>query len=117
MKTLLSEREEAWLERFRSIVLERLSDPGLYLPDIIKEMDISRTAFYEKVKSLTHMTPNQYSQELRLRRAKELLEGGQVGTVKEVARAVGIKEAKYFSKRFKERYGILPSAYLRELRD
>ncbi|MEO0778540.1 MAG: helix-turn-helix domain-containing protein [Bacteroidota bacterium] len=117
MKTLLSEREEAWLERFRSIVLERLSDPGLYLPDIIKEMDISRTAFYEKVKSLTHMTPNQYIQELRLRRAKELLEGGQVGTVKEVAQAVGIKEAKYFSKRFKERYGILPSAYLRELGD
>ena len=61
----------------------RLEDADLGLPAIIDDMDISRTAFYEKVKALTNMTPNQYIQELRLAKAKTILEEGEVKTVKE----------------------------------
>lgn len=113
MEHQLNQRDEQWLKQFQSIVDQRLSDPSLYLPDIIDDMNISRSAFYEKVKFLTNMTPNQYIQELRLTKAKNILEQGQVATVKEAAITVGMKEPKYFSKRFKERFGILPSAYLR----
>jgi len=117
MKTLLNQKDEQWLEQFQSIINQRLGDPNLYLPDIIDDMDISRSAFYEKVKYLTQMTPNQYIQELRLTKAKAILDEGQVKTVKEVAFAVGMKQPKYFSKLFKERFGILPSAYFRERRN
>ena len=63
------------------------------------------------------MTPNQYIQEIRLNKAKVMLEEGEVRTVKEVAFAVGMKRPGYFSKLFKERFGILPSAYFRDLQN
>ncbi len=116
MKEQLNRKEEQWLEQFHSIVNSRLSDPNFYLPDVIDDMEISRSSFYEKVKSLTKMTPNQYIQELRLTKAKHLLDEGNVKTVKEVAFAVGMKQPRYFSKLFKDRFGVLPSAYFREVK-
>lgn len=115
MKDQLNQKDERWLEQFREIINERLEDPELYLPDIIEGMDISRTAFYEKVKVLTRMTPNQYIQEVRLMRAKAILDEGKVKTIKEVAHAIGMKRPGYFSKLFKERFGVTPSAYFRDL--
>ena len=46
---------------------------------------------------------------IRLERAKELLEQGQTGSIQEVAAAVGYEDAYHFSKLFKKRYGISPS--------
>ena len=114
MKDQLNRKDELWLEQFQTIVDERLEDPDLYLPDIITDMDISRSAFYEKVKTLTQMTPNQYIQEIRLTRAKAIIDEGNLKTVKDVAYAIGMKRPSYFSKLFKERFGVLPSAYFRD---
>ncbi|MEL7428265.1 MAG: helix-turn-helix domain-containing protein, partial [Bacteroidota bacterium] len=117
MRSLLNQQDEAWLKQFQDIVDQRLADPTFYLPDVIEEMNISRTVFYEKVKALTDMTPNQYIVELRLTKAKSLLDKGKAMTVKEVAQAVGIKDPKYFSRRFKERFGVLPSTYFKQVRN
>ncbi len=114
MKDQLNRKDERWLEQFQTIIKDRLDDPDLYLPSIIDDMDISRSVFYEKVRTLTKMTPNQYIQELRLTKAKAILDEGNVKTVKEVAYAIGMKRPSYFSKLFKERFGILPSAYFRD---
>ena len=114
MRDQLNRKDEIWLEQFKTIIDERLEDANLGLPSIIDDMDISRSVFYEKVKSLTNMTPNQYIQELRLTKAKAILDKGDVKTVKEVAHSVGINRPSYFSKLFKERFGILPSAYFRD---
>ncbi len=117
MRAQLSKKEELWLEELRSIIHERLEDSNLDLPSIIENFEIGRSQFFEKVKSLTHMTPNQYIQEMRLIKAKEILESGEVRTVKEVAFSVGIRRPGYFSKLFKERFGILPSEYFRNHRN
>ncbi len=114
MRDQLKHKDEVWLEQFRTIIDERLDDANLGLPSIIDNMDTSRSVFYEKVKTLTNMTPNQYIQELRLTKAKAILDKGDVKTVKEVAHSVGINRPGYFSKLFKERFGILPSAYFRD---
>ena len=95
-------------------VSDRLADPNLNLPSVIDDMDIGRSVFYEKVKALTNMTPNQYIQELRLVKAKTILEEGNVKTVKEVTYSVGMNHPNYFSKLFKERFGISPSTYFRD---
>lgn len=113
MREQLNRKDQLWLEQFQSIINERLDDPNLDLPSVIDDMDIGRSVFYEKVKTLTNMTPNQYIQELRLVKAKAILEQGQVKTVKEVTYSVGMSHPNYFSKRFKERFGISPSSYFR----
>ncbi|MEM9929167.1 MAG: helix-turn-helix transcriptional regulator [Bacteroidota bacterium] len=117
MRERLNRHDEQWLNRFQEIVEDRLTDPTLYLPDIIEAMGISRTAFYEKVKQLANMTPNQYITDLRLLKAKSILEKGEVASVKALSQAVGIKDPKYFSRCFKERFGVLPSTYFKEARN
>ena len=114
MRDQLNRRDQLWLEQFKSIINERLVDPNLDLPSLIDDMDIGRSVFYEKVKTLTNMTPNQYIQELRLDKAKSILEEGSLKTVKEVSYSVGMNHPNYFSKLFKERFGISPSAYFRD---
>ncbi len=113
MREQLDRKDELWLEQLENIINDRLEDTSLDLPAIIASMEIGRSQFFEKVKFLTNMTPNQYIQELRLTKAKRILEVGEVKTVKEVAYAVGISRPGYFSKLFKERFGILPSEYFR----
>lgn len=46
---------------------------------------------------------------IRLEKAKELLENGWEGSIQEVASRVGYDDAYHFSKLFKKRYGISPS--------
>ena len=113
MRIELKRKDELWLEQLQTLINERLEDASLDLPTLIEDLDIGRSQFFEKVKSLTNMTPNQYIQELRLSRARDILDSGDVKTVKEVAYAVGIRRPGYFSKLFKERFGILPSEYFR----
>ncbi|MEL7248065.1 MAG: helix-turn-helix transcriptional regulator [Bacteroidota bacterium] len=111
----MEERNQQWLSQFHQIVDQRLSDPTFYLPDLIEAMGTSRTLFYRKVKKLTGLSPSQYIRERRMSRAKELLESGELTSIKEVACAVGIQRPKYFSKRFKKHFGVIPSSYV--LRD
>ena len=113
MRELLDRKDQLWLEQFQTIINERLKDPNLDLPSVMDEMDIGRSVFYEKVKALTNMTPNQYIQELRLVKAKAILEEGNVKTVKEVTYSVGMNHPNYFAKLFKERFGVAPSNYFR----
>ena len=117
MREQLHHKDEIWLEQLQTIINNRLEDINLDLPSIIENLEIGRSQFFEKVKSLTKMTPNQYIQEMRLVKAKEILESGETKTVKEVAYSVGIRRPSYFSKLFKDRFGILPSEYFRNNRN
>lgn len=60
-------------------------------------------------KSETGDTPIRHLINIRLDRAKELLESGWNGSIQEVAAQVGYDDAYHFSKLFKKRYGLSPS--------
>lgn len=61
------------------------------------------------MKEQTGMTPNQYLREVRLQKARRLIEEGNVRTVKEACYAVGFKKASYFSDLYKKRFGKSPA--------
>ncbi|MBC7448043.1 MAG: AraC family transcriptional regulator [Hymenobacteraceae bacterium] len=69
----------------------------------------SRSALRE----LTGLTPAAYLREVRLERARQLLEARTTQTVAEIACAVGFEDAQYFGKVFFKRYGKRASEYLR----
>lgn len=56
------------------------------------------------------VTPLRYLHALRMQRAVQLLAAGEL-TVEAVARSVGFDDAFYFSRRFREAYGVSPSQY------
>ena len=104
--------EQEWLERLEKNIQANLGTFHLTMDQLARQMNMSRTSFFNKVKKLTGLSPNQYLQESRLVHARKLLEKAQVYSVKEAAFRVGIKNVKYFSKLFKKRFGDLPSDLL-----
>ena len=73
-------------------------------------MGYGRSVFYKKVKSLTGQTPADYIRTLRMDRAAELLREETI-TVAEVCYKVGISDPHYFTKIFKQQFGISPKKY------
>jgi AraC-like DNA-binding protein len=65
---------------------------------------------YRKLKALTGQTPNEFVRGYRLRQAADRLDA-KAGTVAEIAYAAGFNSLSYFSKCFREQYGVSPSEY------
>jgi signal transduction histidine kinase/AraC-like DNA-binding protein/DNA-binding NarL/FixJ family response regulator/tetratricopeptide (TPR) repeat protein len=105
--------DQALLQRLREIAETHLSDASLDAAQLIKALGLSERTFYRKLKELTGLTPAAYLRDVRLARARQLLEDRAYQTVAEVAFAVGFEDAHYFSKVFLKHYGKRASEYLR----
>lgn len=79
------------------------------LDQIAENMYLSPFYISKIFKKETGDTPIRHLINIRLEKAKELLEGGYAGSVQEVAAMVGYDDAYHFSKLYKKRYGISPS--------
>lgn len=107
---LSNEQDSLFVKRLDSIVYSRLGEQDLSVDKVAGLLHLGRTVFYKKVRGTTGYTPNEYIRVIRLRKAAELLKEGEKN-VSEVAYAVGFDNPYYFSKCFKEQFGMPPSQY------
>ncbi len=108
---ITSERDR----KFRAIIDKKieanLSNPDLVVDDLAQSTGYGRSQFYSKMTEVTGKTPKDYIRMKRMERAAELLRSGEMITVAEVAYQVGFTDALYFSRCFKQYFGITPSKY------
>ena len=97
-------------ERVRAIIAEHISDADFTVKQLADEVGLARRTVTRKVKSTFGKTPSQLIRTMRVERGAELLRA-QEGTVSEVAYAVGFNSLSYFSRSFKEHFGLPPSQY------
>ena len=105
-------REEQRIEIIRNahdILLSRLQDSPT-IPELAKMAGINQQTLKQGFRQLYGMTINQYLNERRLEQAGILIRGGKM-TLGEVAHAVGYANGGYFSRRFKEKYGVTPKQF------
>jgi AraC-like DNA-binding protein len=96
----------------KKTILSHLSDEQLSVEFIAEEIGLSRVQLYRKVSALTDFSVNELIRKLRLQKAAQLLEQAW-GPVSQVAYEVGFSNLSYFSKVFKEEFGVLPSEYFK----
>ena len=99
--------ESAFLARFREVVEARMEDSEVSVDDLAAEMNLSRVQLYRKIKAITGSSPVELLRTTRLKRAYQMLLTTDK-SVSEVAYAVGFTAPSYFSKCFKEEYGMVP---------
>jgi len=104
--------DEEFLQRAMDLIEEHMSDAEFNVEALVKEMYISRSKLYLKVKALTGQSTSEFIRTIRLKRAVQLLEKSDY-TIKEIMFMTGFNTASYFSKCFKKQYGIVPSEYMR----
>ena len=101
-------KEDAFFKKFRDFVEHNMTDSDLSVETIGAELGLSRVQLYRKIKALTGLSPVELLRKARLQKAKELIKSTDK-TIAEVAYEVGFTAPSYFTKCFKEEFGISPS--------
>lgn len=91
---------------------KHIFDVDLSVEDIIEKSGVSGTYFRKCFSRVYGISPKEYICEKRLMRARSILDGGDFGSISDVARSVGFEDALYFGKVFKRKYGVSPSGYV-----
>jgi ligand-binding sensor domain-containing protein/signal transduction histidine kinase/DNA-binding response OmpR family regulator len=102
--------DSAFLQKVVQLVEEHLDDPDFGVEKLSRKVAMSAPVLYKKIKAVTDMSVNEFVKSIRLKRAAQLLQQGEL-TVYEVAYSVGYQDRKYFSKEFKKQFGKTPSEY------
>jgi signal transduction histidine kinase/DNA-binding response OmpR family regulator len=109
-------RNSAEAEEFRNKIIgcvaAGMKNTNLSVADIAYALALSERQLYRIAKSLTGCSPAQLIKEVRLQKAYELLQGGNIYKIDDVAKRVGFDSAGYFSRLFLDRFGKRPSEFL-----
>ena len=99
---------DTFLLKFRDFIEKNMSDSDLNVETIGAELGLSRVQLYRKVKALTGQSPVELLRTARLQKGRQLLQTSGK-TISEVAYEVGFTAPSYFTKCFKDEFGISPS--------
>ena len=103
-------KDSKFLAKLNEMLNEHMVETEFSVDDYANLMGLGRTVFYKKVRGVTGYSPNEYLRVIRLKKAAELLLTEDL-TVSEISYKVGINDPYYFSKCFKNQFGIAPSVY------
>lgn len=97
-----------FIQKTLNYIHENISEPELSVEALASKVFLSRSQLYRKIKTLTGVSVNEFIRNVRLEKAKELLQLGN-NNINEVSSKVGFTSSSYFSKCYKAKYGHLPT--------
>ena len=109
-----NDKDQKFSAKLNEVLNEHMTDTEFSVNDFAGIMGLGRTVFYKKVRGVTGYSPYEYLRVMRLKKAAEMLLTEDL-TIAEVAYSVGINDPFYFSKCFKNQFGVSPSAYRKKL--
>ncbi len=102
--------DQQLVDKATAYVEKNLDNADLSVEMMSEALGMSRVHLYKRLLSITGNTPSEFIRIIRLKHAARLLREGQLN-VSEVAYRVGFNLPRYFSRYFKEYYGVGPSQY------
>lgn len=105
-----------FMAQVNQYVMDNISNSNLSVEDIAAAVNVSRTLFFSRIKSLTGTTPNEFLRSTRLRVAADLLSKPNDLRVTEICYMVGFTSTSYFAKCFHAQFGMLPTEFMEKYR-
>lgn len=106
----ISAKDRRFMDTLTAYIEKELANQDLDVDMMADELCVSRSVLYRRIKSLTGLSPNDCIRNYRMKRAAELMNSGE--TLAEVAERSGFSSYSYFSKSFKQHFGVSPKEYL-----
>jgi len=103
----ISKMDRDFLEKITGIIEKNIPDERFGVTELSEEIGMSRSNLLRKVKKLTGLSVSHFIRNIRLKKAREMMEEG-IYTVSEVSFKVGFSSTSYFIKCFREHYGFPP---------
>lgn len=106
----ISKIDEEFLEKVIGLLDENLDNTEFDIESFSKNIGVSSSRLYRKIKNITGYSPNEFIRIYRLKKAAVLIKTSEFN-ISEIAYKVGFNDALYFSKCFKKQFGTTPSMY------
>jgi signal transduction histidine kinase/ligand-binding sensor domain-containing protein/DNA-binding response OmpR family regulator len=103
--------DREFLEKAQRIIEENIDNPEFDVPAFSREMALGRTKLFGKIKGITGQTPNDFIMTIKLKKAADLLNNHPEYNISDITYMLGFSSPKYFTKCFKEQFGLSPSAF------
>ena len=107
--------DEKFLENAVSIVEEHIAVTDFNLDLLSSRLNMSKSSLYRKIKSLTGLSPVEFTKNIRLKHACQMLTD-RAGNISDIAYAVGFADPKYFTSCFKAEFGLTPTEYIKKIK-
>ena len=107
----ITSMDQKLMTRIMECIEKNMDNAGYSVENLSADVGMHRMNLYRKIQSLTNMAPLEFMRTMRLKRAAQIIAGDPNLNVSEVAMMVGFNTTKYFSKYFKEMFGVTPSQY------
>jgi signal transduction histidine kinase/ligand-binding sensor domain-containing protein/DNA-binding response OmpR family regulator len=108
--------DEEFLKQAIQIVEDHLADSEFSVDQFSKEIGMSRSNLYLKLKAITGESAMDFIKRIRFKKAVELMQSRRY-TIAQITYMCGFNSPSYFSTAFKQHYGCMPSEYLAKLED
>jgi signal transduction histidine kinase/ligand-binding sensor domain-containing protein/DNA-binding response OmpR family regulator len=112
---VIADADRTFLEQAMRTVEQHLDDPEFSVQVLARELAMSQSVLYRRIKSITGQTAVEFIRDVRMKRAAQLLASTNL-RVSDIAFQVGVEDAKYFRKTFQKIYGMAPSEYAKQHR-
>lgn len=103
--------DQKLMTRIMESVEKNMDNAEYSVEELSSDVGMHRMNLYRKIQSLAGMTPSEFIRTMRLKRAAQLLRDDPNLSVSEVSDMVGFNTQKYFTKYFKEMFGVTPSQF------
>ena len=110
-EVIKEEKDRKFIDLLDRYIYGHIKDETISVDVMAEHFGYGRTTFYNKVRDLTGVTPNEYLKNIRLMKAAELLRESDNITVGEVCWQVGFGNPQYFATNFKKKFGMTPKEY------
>lgn len=97
-----------FIQKALHFISENINNPQLSVELLSDKVSLSRSQMYRKIKTLTGVSVNEFIRNVRLEKAKQLIEQGN-DNMTEIGFKVGFTSPSYFTKCYKIKYGYLPT--------
>ena len=111
----LSEQDKQFLTKTMTIIANQIESNSVNVDDLASELAMSTSQFRRRLSAITGETPQGYITNIRMQKARHLLDTNSDMTILDVAKDCGYDDQSSFTRAFKRFFGVTPSDYLAKL--
>lgn len=106
--------DKKMVDKVVEIIKSNLDNPDFDMNMLAATLNMGRSKMFIRLKELTGLTPNEFTLKFKMEEARHRLKNHPEFNISEISYQLGFSSPRYFTKCFKDFYGISPQSYRKE---
>lgn len=111
---ILNVMDQELLDKATTVIRRNFDNPDFDMNMLAAELNMGRSKMFTRLKEVVGLTPNEFTLKLKLEEALRMLQEAPQYNISEISYQLGFASPRYFSRCFKDFYGVSPLSYRKE---